>query len=94
MSDPYTDESVTQPPPAPEPPSGPPQHPTQEIGASPHVDVTDAQPQPVPGPSPYEVLQKALDGINHSGNLDLQGRLSALETFCRVIGNFALSRQA
>jgi hypothetical protein len=94
MSDPYTGEDLKQSSPPPETPPGPTQHPAQEIGASPHVDVADAQPQPVPGPSPYEVLQKALDGINHSGNLDLQGRLLALETFCRTIGAFALQRAA
>jgi len=61
-----------------------------EIGASPHVDVTDAQPAPVDMPSAREQFQKVLDQLGHPTNLDLHARLHAIETAVRQIGAILL----
>ena len=38
-----------------------------------------------PPASPAAQVQKALDALNHPGNLDLQSRLAALENALRVL---------
>lgn len=36
-------------------------------------------------PSPAAMVQKALDQLNHPGNLDLQSRLHAMESALRMV---------
>jgi hypothetical protein len=50
-------------------------------------DAIEAAPEAPAAPpaSPAAQVQKALDALNHPGNLDLQSRLAAIEHTMRIV---------
>ena len=58
--------------------------------------VQPAQPAneaPPPPPTPRMMIQQALDQLHHPGNLDLTGRLHAIETLVRTMAMHLMGRE-